>query len=412
VRHLCPHCGALITQGQYLGVADRGFYLSEDGALTLDAAGIFRDQAGADVPPPRHIAFVDVWTAYSPAASWPSIVRDFIAAHEKSQAGDQSKLKAFWNTTLGRAWEADVEKTDANELQARAEGFPLRMVPPGGLLLLSGVDTQDNRLEAVVWAFGRGSEMWTVDHRVFFGNPAEDHVWAELEEFLFVGEYQHVSGHRMKIDASAIDTGGHHTNAVYEFARKHARRNVYAVRGVPGRERSIKHGAGPVDIDWRGQRRKRGVVLWHVGTNLAKDLFYSRLQVARQGPGYVHFSSELSDEFFRQLAGEARAERVGASGRESRWTALRKRVEALDGTVYALWLEAHLELQRKSAAWWDRLAERIAPRQASLLDGGVLVDEPAPRPATPSRPPVTPDSAARTAARRSHVASDDWSSRL
>lgn len=375
VRHLCPHCGALITQGQYLSVADRGFYLSEDGALTLDAAGVFRDQAGAAVPPPRHVAFVDVWTAYSPAASWPAIVRDFIAAHEKAQTGDNAKLKTFWNTTLGRAWEADVEKTDANELQARAEGFALRMVPAGGLLLLAGVDTQDNRLEAVVWAFGRGSEMWTVDHQVFFGNPAEDQVWADLEEFLFEREYQHASGYRMKIEAAAVDSGGHHSNAVYEFARRHAKRNVYAVRGVPGRERAIKHGAGPVDIDWRGRRRKNGVILWHVGTNLAKDLLYGRLQVTRPGAGYVHFSSDLSDEFFRQITGEARAERVGAGGRESRWTALRKRVEALDATVYVLWLEAHLELQRKSATWWDARSERIAPRQADLLVG---IDPPQP----------------------------------
>lgn len=369
VRHLCPHCGALISQADFLAVYARGRYLSDDGELSLDGDGVFRDRDGAVVPPPRHLAFIGVWTAYSPASFWPAIVRDFLAAKEKSDAGDQSKLKAFTNTTLGLPWELELEKTDANELQTRAkqEGLALRIVPEGALLLLAGVDTQDNRLELVVWAYGRGGEMWSVDHRVLFGSPSEDQVWSDLEEVLFGSQYAHASGSRVSLFATAIDSGGHHTNAVYDFARRHRARNVFAVRGFPGRERSITHGAGPVDIDWRGQRRKRGVILWHVGTNLAKDLFHARLQIERPGPGCVHFAADLSDEFFRQITGEARAERVGVGGRESRWTPLRKRVEALDCTTYVIWLEAHLELQRKASTWWDRLEERIAPRQADLL---------------------------------------------
>lgn len=389
VRHLCPCCGTLIAQAEYLAVAHLGHYVSEDGALTLDGDGVFRDRSGVPVLPPRHIAFLDVWTAYSPAATWSNIVRDFWAAHVKARSGDVSKLKAFWNTTLGRVWELEVEKTDANELQARAEPFALRQVPDGGLLLLAGVDTQDNRLELVVWAHGRGGETWTVDHKVLFGNPAQDAVWRDLEEALFETEYSHASGYPLRITATAIDSGGHHTGEVYEFARRHGRRNVFAIRGVSGRERHIKNGAVQVDINWRGQKRKNGVILWHVGTNLAKDLLYSRLQLTKPGPGYVHFSADLPEEFFRQMAGEARAERVGVGGRESRWTPLRKRVEVWDCTVYVAWLETHLELSRKPAAWWDQLAERIAPRQADLLASPPVSHETSPeRVATVPAAPV------------------------
>lgn len=392
IRHLCPHCGTLISQGDYLGVWQRGHFASDSGLRYDYDADVFLDAEGNTITAPRHLS-VHVWTAYSPSANWPDLARDFIAAHDKAKEGDNSKLKAFWNTTLGRTWEGDIEKTDADELRHRAEPFQLGTVPHGAVLLLAGVDTQDNRLELQVWGYGRGCEMWTVDHKVFFGNPAEDQVWNDLEEALFESEYLHAkSGQRMRIHATAIDSGGHHAGAVYEFARRHKPRRVFAVRGRSATEKHIKDGAGVVDIDWRGRRRKQGVVLWHVGTNHAKDLLHSRLAITRPGPGYVHFSQDLSDEWFRQLAGEARASVDTARGRQSRWTPLRKRVEALDCTVYAMWIEAHLELGRKPARFWADLEERVCPANGSLFDvpersSSPESDRPAPAPQQVSAAP-------------------------
>lgn len=378
-RHLCPHCAVLIDQGDYLRIWEHGRYQADDGT-TLDHAGLFHDPAGQPVPPPTHIAFVDVWTAYSPAASWPTIVREFIAAHAKAQEGDPSKLKAFWNTTLGRTWEGDIEKTEASELVNRAEPFPLHILPRGCLLLLAGIDTQDNRLEVQVWGYGRGSEMWTIDSQVFFGNPSEEPVWQELEEFLFETEYRHVSGALVKIHASAIDSGGHHTQAVYDFSLRHKARRVFAIKGRSGAEKHIKDGAGPVDIDYRGRRKKRGLILWHVGTNHAKDLIHARLEITRPGPGYIHLSQDLSREWFEQLAGEARATQRTPTGTISRWTPLRKRVEVLDCTVYATWLEYHLELNRKPARFWSDLENKIQPEIQDMFDRSV----------SPPSPPASP----------------------
>lgn len=406
VRHLCPHCACLIDQGEYLAIWDRGRYQADNGT-TLDHAGIFRDHSGSIITPPAHVAFVDVWTAYSPNAAWTTIVREFIAAHAKAKEGDPSKLKAFWNTTLGRTWEGDIEKTDADELRSRAEPFPLRLVQRGCLLLLCGVDTQDNRLEAHVWGYGRGSEKWTVDVQIFFGNPAEDTVWTELEEYLFETEFAHQGGGRMKIHATAIDSGGHHTQAVYAFADRHRSRRVYAIKGRSGTEKHIKDGAGPVDFDWRGRRKRRGLILWHVGTNHAKDLLHSRLEITRIGPGYVHLSNELTDEWFRQLAGEARATRTTVHGSQSRWTPLRKRVEALDCIVYVIWLEWHLELNRKGVRFWDDLEAKVQPVTTDLFD------DPPPRPAimADTRPAAVIASPTRSTKTR-QIARDEWSSRL
>lgn len=380
VRHLCPHCACMISQGDYLAVWESGRYEASDGT-TLDHAGVFRNAMGEMASPPRHIAF-HIWTAYSPAASWPDIVREFLAAYAKAQEGDKSKLKAFWNTTLGQTWEGDIEKTDADELKARAEPFPLRLVPRDCLLLLAGVDTQDNRLEVQVWGFGRGSRMWTIDSQVFFGNPAEDLVWHELEQYLIETRFRHAAGTEVQIFATAVDSGGHHAGAVYEFARRHHARRVFAVKGRSGREKHIKDGAGQVDIDWRGRKYKRGIILWHVGTNLAKDLLHSRLAITRPGPGYIHLSNELSDEWFRQLAGEVRATRDTAYGAQSKWTPIRKRVEVLDCTVYIIWLEVHLELGRKSKSWWDELERRVQPPVGDLFAEQPQEEKPGPLDAT------------------------------
>jgi terminase, large subunit len=359
VRHLCPHCGALIQQGDYLRTYHAGQYRSDDGKIMLDNSGKFTDTNGRTVPTPAHIAFVGVWTAYSPAASWPKIVRDFLAASDRMKRGDLSLMKSFTNTTLGRSWEEKLEKTDVDTIQSRAEAYQLRSVPDGAVLLLASVDTQDDRLECTIRGYGRGCETWTICHDVLYGKPSDDAVWTALEDLIFDTDFRTSGGSALRVHATAIDSGGHFTQAVYSFAKKHARRRVFAVKGASGQEKHIQNGAQKVDIDWRGRLEKRGLIIWHVGTNLAKDLLHSRMALQNHGPGYMHHPQYLPDEWFAQLTGEARAERVGTWGRETRWIAQRKRVEAWDCAVYCLWLETHLGLQNKPNRFWEILESRI-----------------------------------------------------
>lgn len=383
VRHLCPHCGALIGQAEYLSVWDAGRHEADNG-ITCDHAGVFRDPAGAVMRPPERVAF-HTWSAYSPSVPWPGIAADFLAAAEAAQAGQKEKLQTFTNTTLGEYWALEMESTDEDELRARAEPFPLERCPMGCLLLLAGIDTQDNRLEVVVWGYGRGCETWTIAYRVFFGNPQEDEVWHDLEDFLFNTEFPHESGATLRIAGAAQDTKGHNSHAVYHFAARHARRRFFAVAGRSGREKHIRDGASKVDIDWRGRVRKNGLVLWWVGTNHAKDLIHGRLQLTRPGPGYIHFSRDLPDEFFKQITGEARTTRMTTRGEESAWTAIRKRVEVLDCTVYAVWLETYFELAKKSAKYWDDLEAKVQPAVKDLFSQNETAKVSPPDTAPPSR---------------------------
>jgi terminase, large subunit len=400
VRHLCPHCGALMDQATYLSIAAADPIVGRwqaDNGTTIDECGVFRNHAGDLIAPPRHVA-LHVWSAYSPNVSWAGIVREFLSAQREAGEGKKEKLQAFINTTLGDYWAEDFEKTDDSELRQRAEPYRLGTVPMGCLLLLASVDTQDNRLECAVWGYGRGCEMWAIEHRIFFGNPGEDDVWLELEEFLFETEFPHASGQMLRIGGTAIDSGGHNTHAVYTWAAKHSRRKVFAIKGRPGREKAIKDGAGKVDIDWRGRLRKNGLVLWHVGTNHAKDLLHGRLQITRPGPGYIHFSSELSDEWFRQFTGEARTTRRRANGGdESAWTPIRKRLETWDCAVYVVWLEAYFELTKKSARYWDELEGQVQPAVGDLfaMPAPATAPQPISKPAAP--PAAMPPPALLTA---------------
>ncbi len=424
VRHMCPHCTALIAQSDYLRIAEQGRWANERGDLYFDQDGHFSDLNGTRRAPPKHIG-VHVWTAYSPTVPWSQIVADFIAAHTKLLEGDATKLKAWTNTTLGEAWEGEVERTDAEDLKQRAEPFPLRVMPRGCLLLLCGADTQDNRVELGVWGIGLGGEMWAIDHKVIFGNPAQVELWAEVEQFLRSAEYPHACGIPQRIFATAIDSGGHHADAVYAFAHRCRDIKVHAIKGASGRERSIDNGNSKVSFKWNGRIEKWGPTLWMVGTNLAKDRFQSRLDVTAPGPGYVHLSKDLSDEWYKQLAGEVRAVRRMQGGTETRWTAVRTRIEVRDCLTYAIWLEERLDLwQPRRAQFWKQLEQTVQPEDDLFAAAAAAAnsEKPAPTfegaakpshaqkqdlPASSGAPRETPQQQAKNG-----FASDAWSRRL
>lgn len=383
VGHVCKHCGVLYRQAEYLAVWELGRWMSEDGTW-IDGNFKFRDAAGNLVAAPRSIAFSALWTAYSPQATWVQIVRDYLAAVDKARAGDKSELKTFVNTTLGETWEEEVEETDAGELQKRGEPYRLRLVPRGGLVLVAGVDVQSSpgRFEVVVWAYGRGEESWVVDYHVIDANPADERDWEEKLDPYLQQRFQHVSGQSLAIEAVAIDTGGHYTHQAYNFCRTRSKRNIYAIKGDTRQGQPVKGRTSLQDVNHRGKVIKRGVKLWMVGTDTAKDLIYGRLQVTQTGPGYMHFSSELPKEFYEQLTAEVRVLQRTATGEQYRWVPRTRRNEVLDCTVYAMFAAHTMDLHRFTERMWDKLENAVCPPTGDLFNVPVAVE-----PAVPAPPP-------------------------
>lgn len=404
VRHLCPHCHGEMTQAEYLRTYHEGAWVSDCGRFRYGADQQWRDGDGAPCRAPRHVAFV-IWAAYSPQREWSDIVREFIEAKRKSDEGENGPLITFVNETLGELWEETFEKIEKHQLAQRAEAYRLGTVPMGGLVLVAGVDVQDDRFEAVVWAIGRGEEMWVVDYKVMTANPADERDWEALDGYLQT-KFRHAGGQLIGIEAAAVDTGGHFTHQAYNFCRTRERRRIYAVKGDSQSGKMVKGRASIQDVNWKGKVFKRGVKLWFVGTDTAKDLLYGRLQVPQPGPGYIHFSDDLPDEFYDQFSAESRMPVRTVRGVEYRWVnPKRRRNEAWDASVYSIFCTHMLNLHMKTEKEWTRLEQIVQPLTADMFSN----ETPAAEPEPPVHPALTvPTTPSRKTARKSGGFATSW----
>lgn len=362
VRHVCPHCRNSITQSEYLRNWT-GAWVCEKTGLRYGMDQVWRTADGTPTKAPRHVC-VKPWTAYSPQRDWPDIVRQFLAAKDKLRVGERGPMQGFVNEVLGETWEEEIDRADEHELAKRPHTYKIGQVPTGALVLVAGVDMQDNRFEIVVWGIGRGEEMWVIDYQVLAANPALEADWEKLDAYLLTRFAQQKHGGKLGIEAVAIDTGGHFTHNVYNFVRtRPARRRIAAVKGSSTDGRPIKGKASRQDVNWRGQIIKRGVQLWEVGTDTAKDTLFGRLKVDGDGPGAMHFPEGLPGEFYRQLTSEGRVLQRIATGEKWRWVkpSTSTRNEVLDCSVYALFAAHLLDLHRYTDAMWDRLEAAVQP---------------------------------------------------
>jgi phage terminase large subunit GpA-like protein len=152
---------------------------------------------------------------YSPIGwlSWERIVRAWDAAQ-----GSDEAIKAFRNTILGETWVETGEAPDWQRLADRRETWPAGTVPAGGLFLTAGADVQKDRIEVDVWAWGRGSTSWLIDHRVLEGGPGDPVCWQRLTDLLG-RTWAHASGQHMTLARLGVDTG-FETSAVYAWSRQ------------------------------------------------------------------------------------------------------------------------------------------------------------------------------------------------
>lgn len=344
---------------------------------------------------------------YSPLGwlSWRQLVVEWEAARTASRSGDQALLRVFINTRLAETFEEQGDRADQHALRRRATDIPLRVVTWGTFVMTAGVDVQGDRLECYLWAWGRGLERQLVDRAVFFGDPAlpeseAGSPWAAFTEYRRT-PVMHASGRPVPLLACMVDTGGHHTQQVYSYCRAHQHQHVMAIKGMPGK-RAILGKPTDQDVNWRGQKVKRGVKLWGIGVDSAKDEIYGRLRNPEPGPGYVHLSKHLPADVFEQLTAERLVTRYVKGHARLEWIKPPgKRNEALDCAVYALAAAHWLGMERWREGDWAKWQGRVEER--------TLFDEPAPppEPAAPA-PDVSRQAAARTPPKSSGSAAREW----
>jgi phage terminase large subunit GpA-like protein len=251
---------------------------------------------------------------------------------------------------LGEPWKTEGDDLDQHELFGKREAFNLQNLPEDVLWLTAGVDCQDDRLEAVICGHSE-SDLFVLDHRVFYGPIDGDQVWEDLDSML--GErYQHPKGGTIKIDAATIDSGdGGHTEIVHGFTRGRFARRVVSIKGVSGFARPFLH-----------RSTSKSAPLWLCGVDAVKSQLFARLG-RDQG---VRFSDALEPVYFEQLTSERRVMRYVRGRPEARFERIKgKRAETLDATVYA-WASRQLigqEIEARQA----EVASVVAPQKKAAV---------------------------------------------
>lgn len=305
--------------------------------------------------PHTGIVGFEINALYSVWLTWTEIAERFIKANNEAKRGKPELLKTFVNTILGECWDTANEASDIQGLENRVEEY-LATVPAGTLLITAGVDTQPDRLEVEIVGWGLGEENWSIDYHILWGDTNHPQVWSELLAVLtspLECEREDSTGTRIKryIDATCIDSGGHNTQAVYNFCRNNSGRRILAVKGSSAGAKEI--------ITRRPTKLKGGTLLYAVGTEIIKDKLFGHLKTPEPGEGYAHFPGFINEagfiepsydeEYFKQLTAEKRKPKIRKFDKNdpygrSQWVyvKIRSRNEALDCRVYAIAALYHL----------------------------------------------------------------------
>lgn len=389
----CPHCG----EYQYFKWTNVRWQKSITNQKRIDSVGYYCEHNGCIIDeyhktemmrergyggtaywephaPQNPYKSYHINALYSPIGlglSWQELALEWIAAQD-----DPAKLMRFINTRLGETYADRTHDLKPNILIARAEPYSLRTIPIGCLVLTAGIDVQDDRFEIQITGHGRNAETWPIDYHVIHGNPAHDEIWQALTLYMQQAEFTNYFGKHLRIEATAIDTGGHHTHAVYAWVRQsHINKlnRVIACKGASTYGRAILGKPSQQDVNHKGETIKKGVALYIVGADTAKHLLYNRLNGdSDKDPSErkVHFSTGLEANYYDMLVSET------YNPRKNRFELKKgKRNEALDTWVLSVAASHHPEiyLHKWKKSDWERRAAMIEPNnvpQSSQQEAG------------------------------------------
>jgi len=382
----CKHCGAM----QHLEWAQLKYEVDDAGALVEESvhyeckecAGHWKNEdkvffmrgprqgGSAEWRPTakarrRNFRSYHLPSLYSPVGfrSWESICQEWVDIGD-----DVTKRQTFVNTVLGETWEERGMTPQYERVMIRREDYQLGQWPEGALFCTLGADTQDDRIEAEVVAWGRNKESWSLGYHVFNGDTSNEDspAWAGLADLMGT-EYD---GHRIAF--ALMDSQGHRTTEVYNFAERYLAERGQFLPCSGDAPRQGKKLFGLFKLAGYSVKRADLQV-----DQLKSELYgYLNQSVSPDGGliprGYCHFPQEYGEKYFKGLMSEERVKlRMPNGGSRIVWRPIkgRGRNEPLDCRVYAMgamYVFKHLvmeEAEEEELPWptfWDWCAATLA----------------------------------------------------
>lgn len=303
VRMVCPHCGKAFTEKEWKkGNEKTGRWIHKYPERTKNLGYHLNGLA-------------------SPFRNWESIVQEWLEIK-----GDVEKLKAFINTVLAETFEQEYTgRLDPKKLIKRTRE-KYSYIPDKALILTAGVDIQDKWIAIDINAWGLGYENWGMEYIILHGDLNQQEIWDRLDKVLDK-EYFYQNGDKLKIFATCIDTGGHHTQKVYDFVSPRQYRRIIGIKGLGGENVPINNG-------FRKTKNKE-IDLLSIGSNALKDVVSGRLDARINEEGYCHFNGEYGKgydlEYFKSLTAEIKVQ----ENRKVVWKKIQTRNEGFDCKCYA-----------------------------------------------------------------------------
>lgn len=396
----CPKCSEHIQPSDRNKMNQHGVWLKEGQEIDFEGNVVGKGRSS-------NIASFWLKGVAAGLTNWQTLVKAYLDAEDDfHSSGDETSLKKFFNTDMGvpyidRALLDDSIRTP-EDLEARAESWPIRQVPEPVRFLLGIADVQKNHFVVQIIGVAPGNtryDLYLIDRftirysdridpsspegreSFMFVKPGaylED--WHKITEQVMEAKYPLAdgSGRLMAVKMTFCDSGGEAgvTANAYNFYREVRKQGWFGrfhlVKGdrMPGAPRArITY----PDADKKSKAGARGEIpVLMLNPTINKDDLDNRLDIVVPGEGMIHFpdwimqegadkfSGAKMDWFYSEMTSEARV--VGKG-----WQKIGRRNEAWDLFYYSIGACASSLLQVEKLDWSK------PPAWADVWDNNPLV---------------------------------------
>lgn len=241
----------------------------------------------------------------SPFSSISTIVAERLRAE---QSKDPEIIRSWYNNIAAEPYIQENTERKENSIYILKDDRPRGIVPRDIQMLVMIVDTQQSGFFYEVKAYG-----WGINLDIWQIREGYVETFQDLIE-IFQEDYFDIDGNVYKVSCAFIDSGGgtgtipkhSRTVEVYEFCRKYP-----FFKPIKGRQTMSRHwDISTIDFyPGTNQKLPGGLKLYTINVTYYKNYLDAKLKININDPGAIHFHSEISEDYAKQMCAEYRDER-------------------------------------------------------------------------------------------------------